>query len=125
MQWVCNMNITIAQKIFISIAAILLFSFINGVYAVYTVTKSANAADIVATDLANANTVMSRINFNNMYLQYTILGYTMTATQERYDTINKLIDLFKITLRMSASVKTDIYFKTFVLSAISEIIFKK
>ena len=85
------MNITIAQKIFISIAAILLFSLINGVYAVYTVTKSANAADIVATDLANANTVMSRIIFNNMYLQYTILGYTMTATQERADTINKLI----------------------------------
>ena len=89
------MNITIAQKIFISIAAILLFSFINGVYAVYTVTKSANAADIVATDLANANTVMSRINFNNMYLQYTILGYTMSATQERYDTINKLIGELK------------------------------
>ena len=89
------MNITIAQKIFISIAAILLFSFSNGVYAVYTVTKSANAADIVATDLANANTVMSRINFNNMYLQYTILGYTMTATQERYDTINKLIGELK------------------------------
>ena len=44
------MNITIAQKIFISIAAILLFSLINGVYAVYTVTKSANAAEIVATD---------------------------------------------------------------------------
>lgn len=89
------MNITIAQKIFISIAAILLFSFINGVYAVYTVTKSANAADIVATDLANANTVMSRIIFNNMYIQYTILGYTMTATQDKYDTIFNLISEFK------------------------------
>lgn len=89
------MNLTIAQKIFLSIAGILLFSFINGVYAVYTITKSANGAEVVATDLAQANTVMSRINFNNMYLQYTILGYTMIATQERYDTIYKLIDELK------------------------------
>ena len=77
------MNLTIAQKIFLSIAAILVFSFLNGVYAVYTSTKSANDAEVVATDLAQANTIMSRINFNNMYLQYTILGYTMTATNER------------------------------------------
>ena len=89
------MNLTIAQKIFLSIAGILVFSFINGVYAVYTITKSANGAEVVATDLAQANTVMSRINFDNMYLQYTILGYTMMATQERYDTIYKLIDEIK------------------------------
>ena len=89
------MNLTIAQKIFLSIAVILVFSFINGAYAVYTTTKSANGAEVVATDLAQANTVMSRINFDNMYLQYTILGYTMMATQERYDTIYKLIDEIK------------------------------
>ena len=89
------MNLTIAQKIFLSIAVILVFSFINGAYAVYTITKSANGAEVVATDLAQANTVMSRINFDNMYLQYTILGYTMMATQERYDTIYKLIDEIK------------------------------
>ena len=81
------MNLTIAQKIFLSIAVILVFSFINGAYAVYTITKSANGAEVVATDLAQANTVMSRINFDNMYLQYTILGYTMMATQERDDSI--------------------------------------
>ena len=61
------MNLTIAQKIFLSIAVILVFSFINGAYAVYTTTKSANGAEVVATDLAQANDIMSRLTFNWWY----------------------------------------------------------
>ena len=86
------MNLTIAQKIFLSIAGILVFSFINGAYAVYTTTKSANGAEVVATDLAQANDIMSRLTFNTMYFQYTVLGYTMAPSQDKYDTINRLYD---------------------------------
>ena len=86
------MNLTIAQKIFLSIAVILVFSFINGAYAVYTTTKSANGAEVVATDLAQANDIMSRLTFNTMYFQYTVLGYTMAPSQDKYDTINRLYD---------------------------------
>ncbi len=64
------MNMTIAQKIFLTIAGIMVFSFLNGVYAVYTITSSSHSIDVVATDLADANTMMSKINFNTLVLQY-------------------------------------------------------
>ena len=85
------MNITIAQKIFLTIAGIMIFSFLNGVYAVYTITKSSSSIDVVATDLADANTMMSKINFNTMYLQYTILGYTMQQTEDKVQTVKQLV----------------------------------
>ncbi len=89
------MNMTIAKKIFFAIASIMVFSFLNGVYAVYMLNKSTDSIDIVATDLAHANTIMSKINFNTMYLQYTILSYTAIATDEKSKTIRDLITILK------------------------------
>ena len=85
------MNMTIAQKIFLTIAGIMFFSFLNGVYAVYTITTSSNSIDVVATDLADANTMMSKINFNTLVLQYTILGYTMQADEQKANDITALV----------------------------------
>ena len=85
------MSMTIAQKIFLTIAGIMVFSFLNGVYAVYTITTSSNSIDVVATDLADANTIMSKINFNTLVLQYTILGYTMQADEQKANDITALV----------------------------------
>lgn len=93
-----KMNFTIAKKIFISIGAIVLCSMLNGIYAVYTVTKSANNADVVATDLAHANTLISDLSFNNMYLQYSVLRYQINASEDRYKIIYDLIDKIKTDL---------------------------
>ncbi len=90
-----NMNLTIAKKIFLAIASIMVFSILNGIYAVLMLSKSTNSVEVVAGDLAQANTVMSRINFNTMYLQYTILSYTMAETSEKSDTISNLITSLK------------------------------
>ena len=54
-------------------------------------TKSSSSIDVVATDLADANTMMSKINFNTMYLQYTILGYTMQQTEDKVQTVKQLV----------------------------------
>ena len=92
------MNFTIAKKIFISIGAIVLCSLLNGIYAVYTVTKSANNADVVAIDLSHANTLISDLSFNNMYLQYSVLRYQINASENRYKIIYDLIDKIKMDL---------------------------
>lgn len=92
------MNFTIAKKIFIAIGAIVLCSLLNGIYAVYTVSKSANNADVVATDLSHANTLISALSFNNMYLQYSVLRYQIHASDDRYKIIYDLIDKIKIDL---------------------------
>ena len=98
MEECAKMNFTIAKKIFISIGAIVLCSLLNGIYAVYTVTKSANNADVVAIDLSHANTLISDLSFNNMYLQYSVLRYQINASENRYKIIYDLIDKIKMDL---------------------------
>ncbi|MDE7314841.1 MAG: MCP four helix bundle domain-containing protein [Mucispirillum sp.] len=86
------MGLTIAKKIFISIGAMLICSLMNGIYAVYTITKSANDADVVATDLSHANTLISELSYNNMFLQYSVLRYQIHSSQDRYDKIYELTE---------------------------------
>ncbi len=89
------MNLTIAKKIFITIGAILFCSLLNGIYAIWTITQSADNADIVATDLAHANTLLSELSFDNMFLQYSVLRYQIHASEDREKIIYDLIGQIK------------------------------
>ncbi len=86
---------TIAKKIFIAISSIVVLSVLHGVYDVLMLNKTSRSVKIVASDLAEANHIMSKINFNTMYLQYSILNYAVEETEETSNTINSLISILK------------------------------
>lgn len=81
------MNLTIAKKIFIGIGAIMVIAVLNGIYAVYTISGSANTAKIVSNELAYANKAMQDINAHTNMLQLNLLSYLMHETEEKYNTL--------------------------------------
>ena len=81
---------SIKKKIYATIAVILFFAFLNGVYTFYILNQSSKKAEYIAATLADANTLISDMFFNSLYMQYNMLDYVNNRDSKKIETIKNL-----------------------------------